>query len=151
MNRIVCVLLVLTCNFTFGQQEKNNDYQDTTLTFIPDVAAFKPLTRDTLGNWTKKMRIVGSILDYTSGLTCGNICDCGTVKLKLTTKPNDYDPDFLYLAIPCFTNATDKIIGVELKLTVYVLDMSVDECYYQGAVINYIDSDGIPFYYPKRS
>ena len=150
MNRIVFTLLVLACNFTFGQQQKNNYHLDTILTISPNVSDYEPLTRDTLGIWTKKMRIVGNIIDYSRGLTCGNLCGCGTVKLALTTKPKEYAPDYLYLAIPCFSNATDKIIGKELTLTVCVLDMNVDECYYKAAVINHIDSKGIPFYYPKN-
>lgn len=111
---------------------------------------FYPLTRDTTGKFPKQLFVTGKIVDITTGTSCGVLCGCGTIKVKLSDALMDYNYTYVFIAIPCFNVNSIDFLNKTIKIKVDLLDIDNKDCFWNEAPMNKIDSKGIPFYIPNN-
>lgn len=109
-----------------------------------------PLTRDTTGKFPEHLEVTGKIVDITTGTSCGTLCGCGTIKVKLATPLKNYIDSCAFIAIPCFNVNDQDYLNKTIKIKVKLLDKENKDCYWNEAPLNYINSKGTPFYIPDN-
>lgn len=109
-----------------------------------------PIVRDTKGNYPKQIEVEGKITSLTTGVSCGVMCGCGTIKILLTTKVKHYNQDNVYVAIQCFSVNYEDYINKTIKIKLKLLEKTNKDCYWNEAPSNSIDSQGTPFYIPDN-
>ena len=109
-----------------------------------------PFTRDTLGIYPNTLIMEGYIVKATQGVSCGVFVGCGSIKVKLTTPIDNYHHEYVFVAMPCFTEKPKDVMNKKIKLELKVLSINYQGmCNSNDAInMNYIDSDVIPFYTP---
>ena len=79
--------------------------------------------------------------------SCGIIAWAGTLKIKLENKIDGYNPEYVYVLVPCFMDERGqrKYLKKCVDVTVTKQYAKGKPCYYD-LVANDIDSKGVPFY-----
>ena len=106
-----------------------------------------PITRDTLNKFPDSVEIEAILADYTLGTSCGILCGCGSLKMRVTKKNELYREEFIYVGMPCF-NSKEMVKEFEKskKLKLYKISMNDKRCYWTEVPMNKFDTKGLPFY-----
>ena len=141
-------------NYLFGQNTSSTNTNSDRREIIKSVDTsannkFKSsyaITRDTLNVFPDSVIIEGELLDYTTiGFSCGVLCGCGTLKIKLARQYDHYKQAYIYVGVPCL-NTLSKKLQNKTKWTLYKLPLSDNSCYWTEVPMNKFDTKGLPFY-----
>ena len=109
---------------------------------------FFPLTKDTFNIFPENVLVNGVVEAVSTGTSCGVVCGCGTIKVRLQDSIPGYHYPVVFIAIRCFTGSEKEIVGKKVKAGFTKLPITNKECYYRELVVNTLDSGKIPFYIP---
>lgn len=107
---------------------------------------FFPLTKDTFNLFPEKITVNGVVEEVSPGTSCGVVCGCGTVKIRLQDSIPGYHSSFVFIAIPCFAVGKKDFMGKTVKANLTKLPATNKECFYRELVLNTINSGRVPFY-----
>jgi len=149
-NVYIFLILTIAAGNLYGQVEEvtinNGDLEQ--IVFIDSTFQFFPILRDTTGTFPKQLEVVGKIVDITSGLSCGVSCGCGTIKVELKKPIQEYKSANVFIAIPCFNANAIDFLDKSIKIKLELLSLNNDDCFWNEAPMNNIDSKAFPFYIP---
>jgi hypothetical protein len=111
---------------------------------------FFPLIRDATGKFPKQLFVTGKIVDISTGTSCGVVCGCGTIKVKLSNTLKGYSASYVFIAIPCFSVNSKDFLNKTIKIQTDLLRIDNKDCFWNELPVNYIDSKGVPFYIPSN-
>ena len=154
MKHFISILsLFLLTNYAFGQNARTANANSDRREIIKSVDSsaynrFKssyPITRDTLNIFPDSIIIEGELIDYTLGFSCGVLCGCGTLKIKLAKKDDSYKQAFIYVGVPCL-NVLPNELKKKTNWTLYKLPLNNNRCCWTEVPMNKFDTKGLPFY-----
>jgi len=141
LDKIILLICLFTSNIVCSQSIR--DVQHLFKPELDNSTKFKSLyIHDSKSKYPDSIEVNGIITKISKGF-CGEICQGGTIKVKLKNKISGYNHNQVYIITACMV---DNIkIGTRIKVIATKYSKSDNACYY-SSVNNIIDSKGIPFY-----
>ncbi len=143
-------LVIILANVSFSQSENppiNNCLTSQVKVRYDNSKCYKPVVIGKKDDgFPDKIKIKGVVTNVTLvQISCGVLCHFGTAEIKLLEKPKEYNYDFIYVTVLCFSGRKEEYLNkvIEQKVIKTEKIRFSKSC---GGVYNFIDSNGKPFY-----